>query len=109
MRYLKLAGVEFKSPTPAAEAAKALMVFGPSISCYHRRIPGGESWQKEVVWTVRVPAGSNPAAIAKMLKAAYPHSEWKLFEIDQDGYEIDLQPSMQPKTEPDLIPLKETS
>jgi hypothetical protein len=106
MRYLKLAGVEFKNPTQAIEAAKSLMIFGPSVSCYHRRTPGGDRWQKEVIWTIQVPAGNNAAGLIKHLKGAYPLSEWKLFEIDEDGYEIDLQPSVQPKTDPSLIPVK---
>jgi hypothetical protein len=106
MLYLKLAGVEFKTAAEAAEVAKGIIDHGPSVDCYHRRIPGEMAWKKEVIWTVRVPAPRNCAALIKHLKARYPRSEWKLFEIDEDGYEIDLQPSVQPKTDPGLIAVK---
>ena len=92
MMYLKLAGVEFKTAAQAGEAAKSIMDYGPSVGCYYRRVPGGEAWQKEVIWTVRVPATSNASGLIKHLKQRYPRSEWKLFEIDEDGFEIDLQP-----------------
>lgn len=93
MMYLKLKGVEFKSAAEAGEAARKIMDYGPSVQCYYRRIPGDSGWRKEVVWCVFVPAGRNCSALIKHLKSQYPRSEWQLFEIDADGFEIDLQPS----------------
>lgn len=95
MMYLKLKDCEFKSAEVAGEAAKSIIDYGPVVQCYYRRIPGGDRWAREVVWTVRVPVGHcNASALIKHLKQRYPRSEWTLFEIDDDGFEIDLQPSV---------------
>ena len=85
MMYLKLGGVEFNNASQAGAAAAQLMEFRPSVSCYRRRGAGGT----EVVWTVKVPAGLRPDG---RLKRVHPHTEWELLSIDEDGFEIDLQP-----------------
>jgi len=89
MMYLKLAGVEFNSAAQAGAAAAQLMEFRPSVSCYRRRGAGGAA---EVVWTVKVPAGLRPDGLVKHLKRIHPHTEWELLSIDEDGFEIELQP-----------------
>jgi len=91
--YLKLKGVEFKNADMAIEAARKVIDYGPSVDCYYRRIPGDTGWKKEVIWTVRVPAGRNCSALIKHLKDKYPRSDWVLFDIDEDGFEVCLQPS----------------
>lgn len=89
MMYLKLSGVEFSNATQAGEAAAQLMEFRPSVSCYRRRGPSGET---QVVWTVKVPAGLRPDGLIKHLQRVHPHTEWVLLSIDEDGFEVDLQP-----------------
>lgn len=93
MMYLKLAGVEFSNASQAGAAAAQLMEFRPSVSCYRRRGVSGT----EVVWTVKVPAGLRPDGLIKHLKRIHPHTEWELLSIDDDGFEIDLQPKSESK------------
>jgi hypothetical protein len=94
MMYLKLKGCEFKSAAQAAKAAETVIDYGPTVQCYYRRIPGGNRWEKEVIWTVQVPATRNCSGLIAHLKQRFPLSEWTLYEIDEDGFEVDLQPSI---------------
>jgi len=89
MMYLKLAGVEYRSAADAGAAAAQLMEFRPHVTCYRRHGPSGST---EVIWTVKVPAGLRPDGIIKHLKRVHPHTEWELLSIDDDGFEIELQP-----------------
>jgi hypothetical protein len=88
--FWKLEGVEFTKPAQATAAAEQFVNFKAVVAPYKRCRPDGST---EVVWALRVPGGLRPDTVQKYLRQQHPAAKWALVSIDEDGFEVALQPA----------------